>query len=103
MVQAIENWARLMGTVVHVAPSPSQSRFSLVVLDIETAEDVEGFPNLFTKSRGTQLSISVPAGLLTQMENTSNVRIECRVSRRSPRVVIAHREGFRVLGPRTET
>ena len=95
MVQAIENWACLSGTVIQTSPDPSRANHSLVVLEVSTVQDVEGYPNLFAEAAGTRVTILVPEDVVARVGVERDVKIECRVSRRSPRAVVAHRDEVR--------
>jgi hypothetical protein len=91
MVQAIENWAELKGTVRAVKPRQGVPRMSDVVLAVEQADDVEGYPNLLTEVPGQELAVSVDTESLGDLE--PGVRVRVRAQRADPQTVVAHPEG----------
>lgn len=46
MVQVVENWAQVTGTIAAVAPSPRAADWLDLVFEDPAVSDVEGFPNL---------------------------------------------------------
>jgi hypothetical protein len=95
MVQAIENWAELTGTVEEVKPREGVPQMSDLVLAVDGASDVEGYPNLLTESPGQVLAVSVRNEKLGQVAAGDKVR--AKVQRADPRTVLVHPDGLSVL------
>jgi len=91
MVRAVENWAELRGTVREIRPRPGVPRMHDVVLAVDEARDVEGYPNLLTEAVGQDLVVSVDSASLGDLEAGAKVR--CRAQRADPRTVVADPEG----------
>lgn len=90
-MRAIENWADLRGTVREIRRRPGVPQMSDVVLAVEEARDVEGYPNLLTEAPGQELAVSVETEKLGGIEPGAEVR--CRAQRADPRTVVAHPDG----------
>lgn len=95
MVRAIENWAELRGTVRDVRPRRGVPHMSEIVLDVDAADDVEGFPNLLTEAPGQRLAVAVDSQSLGHLQPGAGVRI--RAQRADPRTVVAHPDGVTPL------
>jgi hypothetical protein len=94
MAQAIENWADLLGSVREIRPHCGAPQMSELVLAVERADDVEGFPNAFAETPGNELPIAVETGRLEQAGIGRGDRVRVRVERASPSTVVAHPEGL---------
>lgn len=94
MVQAVENWADLSGTLRDVRPRPGTGDMSELVLRVDRADDVEGFPNLLTETPGRELTVAIRNDALPREPLPSGARIHCRAQRAAPDVVVAHPEGL---------
>jgi hypothetical protein len=86
MVQAIENRADIEGRVVAIRPDAERAQHSLVTIEIGAVKSVEGYPNMFGKSSGTALAVSLPAGLTRSLKTGATVH--CRIRRAGPATVI---------------
>ncbi len=91
MVAPIENWAELSGTVRDVRPRPGVPQMSEMVLAVDEARDVEGYPNLLTEAPGGELAVAVESDRLGGIEPGSRVRV--RAQRAGPATVVSHPEG----------
>lgn len=91
MVRAVENWAELTGAVREIRPRPGVPGMSEVVLAVDGAEEVEGYPNLFAEAPGQELVVSVDTASLGDVEPGATVRL--RAQRAGPRTVVAAPEG----------
>ena len=79
MVNIIENWANIKGTIVAISNNPGLPEFYLVEVKLESASDVEGFPNLAKADKGKIIQINVRK---TEMEKNNiilNAPISCAV------------------------
>lgn len=92
MVRAIENWAELTGTVREVRPRQGVPDMHEILLAVEGAADVEGYPNLLGDAPGQELAVSVDTEKLGNAEPGARVRLRAR--RAGPETVIAHPEGI---------
>ena len=92
MVRAIENWTELAGTVREVKPRPGVPQMSDVVLAVERADDVEGYPNRLADAPGGEVTVGIETEKLGAAVPGAKVR--CRAQRTGPRSVIAHPRGF---------
>jgi hypothetical protein len=95
MVQAIENWADLSGTVREVRPRPGVSQMNELVLEVEQADDVEGFPNLLVEAPGSEVAVAIEAATLQAAGVEPGAKVRCRAQRAAPNVVVGHPEGLR--------
>jgi hypothetical protein len=86
MVQAIENRADIEGRVVAIKPDAERAQHSLVTIEIGAVKSVEGYPNMFGKSSGTALVVSLPANLTKSLKTGATV--QCRIRRAGPATVI---------------
>lgn len=87
MVRAVENWADLTGTVRAIGARPGVPGMSEVVLAVEEARDVEGYPNLLTEAPGEELVVSADTADLDDLE--PGARVCLRAQRADPRTVVA--------------
>ncbi len=94
MVQAIENWAELAGTVRKVHPPAEESRMGRLVIDVERADDVEGYPNLLAGTPGEELAVAVDPEKLGDLDLSPGSRVRLRAQRAAPNVVVAHSESI---------
>ncbi len=92
MVRAIENWAELGGTVREIKPREGVAQMSDVVLAVEAADDVEGYPNLLTDAPGRELAVSIETEKLGGIE--PGTRVRCRARRADLHTVVAHPDGL---------
>ena len=80
MVQIIENWTAVEGKVVSVA-APD------VVIRIDKALDVEGFPNLMKDTAGKTITVRIPTGAAAPKPGAS---LKARVRRGGPKSHFFH-------------
>jgi hypothetical protein len=93
MVQAIENWADLSGRVLDLRPRQGVPDMSEMVVHVDRADDVEGYPNLLTEAPGEDLAIAVKTDKLREAGLETGAEIHCRVQRAGPGTVVAHPRG----------
>ena len=86
MVQAIDNRADIEGRVVAIKPDTERTQHSLVTIEVGAVKSVEGYPNMFGKSAGTPLVVSLPANLVKSLK--AGATVHCRVRRAGPATVI---------------
>lgn len=92
MVRAIENWAELAGTVREVRPHEGIPEMSDLILSVERADDVEGYPNLLADAPGQELAVMIETEKLADAKPGERVR--CRARRGGLETVIAHPSGL---------
>jgi hypothetical protein len=92
MVRAIENWAELTGIVREVKPRPDVPQMSNVVLAVERADDVEGYPNMLADAPGRDLTVSIETEKLGGVAPGAKVRGRAR--RDDLEIVTVHPHGF---------
>lgn len=90
MVQAIENWADLSGGVREMRPRPDAPQMSEIAIEVERADDVEGFPNAFADAPGNELTVAIETERIEQAGIQPGDRVCVRAQRASPSLVIAH-------------
>lgn len=89
MVQVIENRTDVDGRVVMVQQDAARSTQRLVTIEIEAANAVGSFPNLFVGSTGKQVEVVLPKDLTTKLKVGDAV--QCRIRRAGPNMVIGER------------
>lgn len=94
MVQVIENWADITGTVRAVEPSDKGPTYRTLILDVDTVTDVPGFPNLLSDTPGTTLAIIIPGP-----DPAPGTSLKARVRRASPFEIFANPD---TLDPRPQ-
>jgi hypothetical protein len=94
MVQAIENWADLSGTLRDLRPRPGVENMSELVLHVDRADDVEGFPNFLAETPGRELEVAIRNDALPPEPPPAGTRISLRAQRAAPDVVVAHPAGL---------
>lgn len=94
MVQAIANWARLTGTVREVRPPGDASPMSELVIQVDRADDVEGFPNLLSETPGQELTVAVKTANPGDLGLEPGASVSVHAQRASPDVVIAQPSGI---------
>lgn len=87
IVKAIENWAELSGSVREVRHRAAGR--SELLIAVERAEDVAGFPNLLAGTPGRELAVSVATDAVERMGLRGGDAIVCRAQRAGPRSVVA--------------
>jgi hypothetical protein len=87
MVQVIENRADIEARVLAIKPDTSRPEHRLVTVEVGSTQAVEGYPNLFAKTPGSQIDLIVPAEAATPLKVGAAVR--CRIRRGGPNAVFA--------------
>ncbi len=90
MVQAIENWAELAGTLREIRPPAGDSPMSELVIQVDRADDVEGYPNMLSDTPGRELAVAVRADNPGDLGVEPGASVRVRAQRASPDVVVAH-------------
>lgn len=90
MVQAIENWTDVDGTIAAVAPAAAGSDRTVVLLEVDTSVPVDGFPDLLGEVVGSQLEVGVRNEVAVDLDLRIGRRLHARVQKVSPTVVVAH-------------
>lgn len=86
MVQAVENWGVLTGTLRDLR----EQRAGRLELDVEVAQvdAVEGFPNFLAGSAGEVLTVTVGAPAVTRSGLRVGDLVRVRAQRTGPRTVV---------------
>lgn len=87
MVQAIPNWAQLRGPVRELRGLDGGR--SELIIAVERADDVAGFPNLLARFTGTELAVTVRTEAVERVGVRAGDAISCRAQRVGPRRVVA--------------
>lgn len=100
MVQVVENWAEVVGTVSDVAPSTRGPDWRVVVVEVSTVDNVGGWPNLVrSQVDGEQrLVVTRPAAPLQKRDVQPGQRVRGRARLAGPGQVLAHPDGFAPVG-----
>lgn len=97
MVQIVENWAELIGTLRSIAPSSKGPDHRTLTIEVETINDVEGFPNLIGEQVGESVDVHARADLVERSGVEEGNRIRCRIGKATPFEIFTHPEGFKQL------
>ena len=101
MVQVVDNWAFVEGTVEGVQPSDTHADFAVIDLEVERVDADEPFPNLLPEATGTKLGVAVPNRTIEALGISPGVRLRCRARKASPFQVFADPTAVTVLERRT--
>jgi hypothetical protein len=98
MVQVVENWAEVVGTVSDVATSDRGPDWRVVVVDVSSGHvgNVGGWPNLVRSqvSSERRLVVTCPADPLKQRDIHPGQQVRGRARLAGPGQVLAHPDGF---------
>ena len=94
MVQIVENWAELTGTLRSIAPSGKGPDHLTLTIDVETIDDVEGFPNLIGKQAGESVDVVARAELVERSDVEEGGRVRCRIRKATPVEIFVHPDEF---------
>lgn len=98
MVQVVENWAEVVGTVREVSPSRRGADWRVLVVDVSTGhvDKVGGWPNLVRSqvNEEKRLTVTCPAAPLASRHVTSGQQVRGRARLAGPGQVLAHPDGF---------
>lgn len=98
MVQVVENWAEVVGTVREVSPSRRGDDWRVVVVDVSSGhvDNVGGWPNLVRSQVNDEkrLTVTCPASSLAGRNVTAGQQVRGRARLAGPGQVMAHPEGF---------
>lgn len=97
MVQVVENWAVLEGTVKEERPSHVRADLVDVDVEVERVEPYEGFPNLFPEAENTIVSVTIPREVVTELGLAPGDRMRSRVRKASPFDVFAKPDEVEVV------
>ena len=94
MVQIVENWAELTGTVRSVGECDKGADHCLVLLEIEQVADVEGFPNLVRVNPGEVVPVIARREALERAGVAQDSHVRGQVRRATPSEIFAHPDSF---------
>jgi hypothetical protein len=97
MVQVVENWASLEGTVRSTRPSQLGPDYVEVDLAVERVEPVEGFRNLFPEAENTVISVTFPGDIVEKLGLRAGDRIRCQARKASPFAAFAKADEVRIV------
>jgi len=92
MVQIVENWSRVTGTVEAFAPSGDPQRPGVLSLRISAVCPVEPFADLMAGWEGRTIEVPVPASLLPRLDLVPGRSVTLRLRRGGPTAVFSHPE-----------
>ena len=98
MVQAIENWAALEGTVRDMRTSDVRADLDEVDVAVDRVEPVDPYPNLLSETLGSTVSVTIPKDVVKRLSIEPGVRIRCQARRTSPLDVFARPDSVTVVG-----
>ena len=76
MVTIIENRASIKGKILSVIPNEKLPEYSLITMLLESADDIEGFPNLAKQDVGNEIKINIKTSEL----NKRNIAVNKELS-----------------------
>ena len=97
MVQALENWAILEGTVQSVRPSDVRADLDAVELAVDRVAPLDPYPNLLAEAQGAAVAVIIPRAVVRAQSIEAGVRIRCRARRASPFAIFASPDDLTVL------
>lgn len=89
-MQIVENWADIEGRVNQVVPAADAPGLIEVTVDLERADDVEGFRNLLADSRGSVITVLLPSGIAYEQGLRAGARLVARARRAGPDRTFVH-------------
>ena len=93
-VQVIENWTRLRGTVMRIAPSAANAGYRSVAIRVEAACDVPSFPNLLRDTVGSVVEVQVSGAAAERLDLLPGDGVTGLVRMGGPQRYFAHVEEF---------
>lgn len=96
MVQMVENWAEVTGTVRSIGGSGKGPDYLTVAVEVEVVDDLDDFPNLVAGAAGETLLIISRREGVKRAGLAEGSRVRCRVRKATPLEIFAHPEGFTV-------
>lgn len=103
MVQVVENWAEVVGTVRDVSPSRRGEQWRVVVVDVSTGhvDNVGGWPNLVRSQVDDEkcLIVDCLAAPLKDRGIAAGHVVRGRARLGGPGQVLAHPDGFVPVSP----
>ena len=94
MVQIVENWGELTGTVEAIGASAKGPEHLTVTLDVDAVGDVEGYPNLLSVEPGELVAVIIRREALERSGVVVGDHVRGRVRKATPFELFADREGF---------
>ena len=95
MVQAVENWAVVTGTVRGVREL--REGLTELTLEVARADDVPGFPNLLARAAGAALAVRLKTGSVERAGVRVGDAVSVRAQRAGPRSVVGRPDSLSVL------
>lgn len=92
MVQIVENWSRVTGTVESFAPSADPEHLGVLRLRVDAVHPVEPFANLMAGYEGRIIEVSIPASLLPLLDLAPGRTLALRLRRGGLTAVFCHPE-----------
>ena len=96
MVEIVENWADIEGSVREVAAASEVPGFVKASVDLERTADVEGFRNLLASSNGTVITVLVPSAIADERGLQPGTRLVARARRARPDRTFVHPDHIEV-------
>ncbi|HKF06146.1 MAG TPA: hypothetical protein VKB49_27755 [Candidatus Sulfotelmatobacter sp.] len=93
-VQAIENWAELLGIIREIEHHSHLPEWWTIRLEVQEVRPVANFPNLFASDLSSIVSLIVPAKTVQDLGLAAGKRIMCRVRKAGPGVSFAQPESI---------
>lgn len=92
MVQIVENWSEVVGSIREVLAGEGRDRTIVVLLS--RVSPIEGVANLLEASVGKEIAIRIPAELAAKLNLTPGAEVAGRVRRADLRSTFAHPRQF---------
>ncbi len=89
MVQIVENWTDVVGTVRAITTRDDVMNDATLWLVVDAVHDVEGSPNLLAATPGELLEVATPRASLDDAGVVSGTQVKARVRRAGPGRVFA--------------
>ena len=96
MVQIVENWADIEGSVQNVDRASEIPGFVKASVELERVTDVEGFPNLLASLNGAVITVFVPSELAEEQGLQPGTRLVARARRARPGRTFVHADHVEV-------
>ena len=78
-MQIVENWSDVQGDLKHLSPNTSDPTFSLATLTVDSAADVESFPNLLRQKVGNEITVKIPQAAVKRTQLAPGDHIKLRI------------------------
>lgn len=95
MVQPVENWADVSGSVVQLHELAEDDPFVEAEIHVDAVMPVPGFANLFAWAPGQQIRVRIPRDHAHRLGLETGQWLECRVQKSGPQQVYTDTEHIR--------